>query len=297
MLLAGVCTFAGCNENDASPEEPPVGGNGQGSSPAAIERYYKPITETSGTALLGELHDLITTTHTHYSSYSECRDKAPITDYAEGGKSIIEFYTHETIEHYINDISTPGNQGTWNREHDWPKALSGGLWGTDGGGADMHHIRPSEVKMNGDRGNSKYGEVTGGSPIYSKTTSGANSKIGGYHKGGVFEPLDDAKGDVARILFYVYTHYNTYANVHGTTNGNTNGQTESYFGTLHFTDVISASSEAAAVQLLLEWNELDPVDEIETKRNEEVYKIQRNRNPFIDHPEYADAIWGEGGAA
>ena len=125
-----------------------------------------------------------------------------------------------------------------------------------------------------------------------KTESGADSQLGGYHAGGVFEPLDEVKGDVARILFYVYTHYNTYANVHGTTNGNTNGQTANYFGTLHFTDVVSASSEAEAIALLLEWNELDPVDEIETKRNEEVYKIQGNRNPFIDCAGWADAVWG-----
>ncbi len=297
MLLFGVCTFAGCNKGETPAVEPSSETPSDDKKPALpsdAEKYYSSLTATSGNALLGALHDLITTTHTHYSSYSECRDKAPITDYAQGGKSIVEFYTHETIVEYTQ---TGSDAGRWNREHVWPKALSGGLWGTDGGGADMHHIRPSEVKMNSVRADSKYGEVTGGSPIYSKTTSGANSKIGGYQKGGVFEPLDEVKGDVARIVFYVYTHYNTYANVHGTTNGATNGQTESYFGTLHFTDVISASSEAAAIELLLQWNSDDPVDSIETKRNAEVYKIQRNRNPFIDHPEYANAIWGDGGAA
>ncbi len=258
---------------------------------AGTETYYAPITAASGTELLGQIHDLITTTHTYYASYSDCRDYAPTTDYAEGGKSIVEFYTHETIVEYTK---TGSDAGRWNREHVWPKSLSNNLWkgsNTVGGGADMHHIRPSEVKMNGVRGDDLYGEVTGGSAIYSKTVAGADSKLGGYHAGGVFEPNDNVKGDVARILFYVYTHYNTYANVHGTTNGNTNGQTENYFGTLNFTHIVSASSEAAAIELLLRWNALDPVDEIETKRNEEVFKIQHNRNPFIDHPELASAIW------
>ena len=259
-----------------------------GGKAQAAEDYYVPITAEGGDELLGQLHDLITTTHTRYSSYENCRDYAKTTDPALNGEDgIVEFYTHETIRYYINDISA--SSGTWNREHVWPKSLSGGKWGTDGAGADMHHIRPSEQKMNSSRGNDKFGEVASGSPVYSKTTSGANSQLGGYHAGGVFEPLDFAKGDAARIVMYVYTHYNTYANVHGTTNG---GGNSSYFGNLPITNIISASSQEAAFALLLEWNELDPVDEIETLRNEEVFKFQHNRNPFIDHPEYVRMIWG-----
>lgn len=263
--------------------------------PAAGERranaasdYYAAVTASHGEELLGQLHDLVTTTHTHYTSYSECRDNAHTTDFAEGGeKSVIEFYTHETIVEYTKNGS---DAGRWNREHVWPKSLSNGLWGTEGGGSDMHHIRPSEVKMNSQRGNDKFGEVEKGGEVYSKATDGKNSQLGGHRAGGVFEPLDEAKGDAARIVFYVYLHYNTYSNVFGTTNGK--GQ-ESYFGTLRFTDIVSAKDEAEAVALLLEWNALDPVDAIETTRNEAVCSLQGNRNPFIDHPEYAEAIWGE----
>ena len=260
----------------------------------AEEDYYAPITATKGEELLGQIHDLITTTHGHYTTYADCRDYGHTTDYAEGGKmSIIEFYTHETIVEYTQN---GGDAGRWNREHVWPKACSNDLWKKisnpeSGGGADLHHIRPTEVKMNSAREDDKYGETLNGSPVYSKTISGTDSQIGGYHAGGVFEPLDNVKGDVARILFYVYTHYNTYSNVHGTTNGNTDSQTANYFGTLKFTNVMAASSEEAAIELLLKWNELDPVDDIETTRNKEVFKIQGNRNPFIDHPEYADMIW------
>ncbi len=258
---------------------------------AADADYYAPITATAGEELLGQLHDLITTTHTHYSSYDECRDNAKKTDPALGGEEgIVEFYTHEPIRYYLNDYSTPENRGTWNREHVWPKSLSGGLWGTNGAGADMHHIRPSEVKMNSERGNDKFGEVDGGGEVYSKTTDGKNSRLGGHHAGGVFEPLDNVKGDAARIVLYVYTHYNTYANVHGSTDGN---GASYYFGALRFTNIIAASSEEAAAELLLSWNELDPVDEIERTRNEAAFEIQGNRNPFIDHPEYAEAIWGD----
>ena len=258
---------------------------------AADADYYAPITATAGEELLGQLHDLITTTHTHYSSYSECRDNAKKTDPALGGEEgIVEFYTHEPIRYYLNDYSTPENRGTWNREHVWPKSLSGGLWGTNGAGSDLHHIRPSEVKMNSERGNDKFGEVNGGGEVYSKTTDGKNSRLGGHHAGGVFEPLDNVKGDAARIVLYLYTHYNKAENVHGTTNGKGEAR---YFGTLKFTNIIAASSEEAAAELLLSWNELDPVDDIERTRNEAAFEIQGNRNPFVDRPEYAEAIWGD----
>ena len=253
---------------------------------AAIGTYYAPITAKSGTALLAQVHDLITKTHTTYTTYNNCRDYGPKTDPGLDGKGALEFYTHETV------MSFSGTAGTWNREHVWCQSLSNGMWGTDGGGSDMHHIRPSEATLNSKRGNNKYGVATGSrEEAYSKTTSGTNSKLGGHLGGGAFEPLDNVKGDVARIVMYVYTHYNSYKNsIFGglaTTNGS-GGK----FGTLNFTHVMMASNEDAAIKLLLEWNKKDPVDPIETYRNEEVYKIQGNRNPFIDHPEYADAIWG-----
>ncbi|MDE7108218.1 MAG: endonuclease, partial [Clostridiales bacterium] len=134
----------------------------------------------------------------------------------------------------------------------------------------------------------KFGIVTGGKEAWSRNSSKENVALGGHVNSSAFEPLDKVKGDVARIVLYVYTHYNTYANVHGTTNGKQSG----VFGTLQFTNIMAPSSESAAIQLLIEWNAMDPVDQIEITRNDEVYKIQGNRNPFIDHPEYVNAIWG-----
>ncbi len=266
-------------------------GQARGTYAAAAEGdYYAPVTAAEGEALLGQLHDLITTTHTSYISYKACKEKVPITDPGLDGNGVLEFYTHESLTVYVGDVDAAGS---WNREHVWPQSLSS-LWGEEGGGSDLHHIRPSEKQMNSTRGNDKFGEVTNGGEVYSKKAGGENSQLGGYHAGGVFEPLDSVKGDVARIVMYLYTHYNTYSNVGGTTNGSGGDSVERFFGTLHFTDVVSASSEAAAVEMLLEWNKLDAVDEIETRRNEEAFKIQGNRNPFIDHPEYADAVWKNG---
>lgn len=254
---------------------------------AAAGDYYDGITATGGTALLGQLHDLITTTHTKYTTYDNCKDPNIIkkTDAGSNTSSVAEFYSQADIASTWGS----GNNGTWNREHVWCQSLSNGLWGTSGGGSDLHHIRPVESRLNSTRGNDPYGEVTGGNALYYKDAKGNNIALAGYDKGGVFEPLDEVKGDIARIVLYVYTHYNTYSNVYGTTNG---GGKSSYFGTLSITKIISASSEKAAFELLSAWNTLDPVDEREQNRNEAVYEIQGNRNPYIDHPEYVNAIWG-----
>lgn len=250
----------------------------------AAPDYYAPITASGGDELLGQVHDLITETHDYYSSYDDCKKKGTETDPGEGNDTVMEFYTHIDISASKWDVS-----GGWNREHVWPKSDSNGLWGTSGGGSDLHHVRPAEKDLNNSRGNKLYGEV---GPNGTEEYTSVSNVLGGHSNGSTFEPLDNVKGDVARIVMYVYTHYNTYSNVHGTTNGGKGGP----FGTLNFKHIVSASSETAAQKMLLQWNRLDPVDAIETRRNEAAYEIQGNRNPFIDHPEYADAIWGDGSA-
>ncbi|MGN1040992.1 MAG: endonuclease [Candidatus Fimimonas sp.] len=253
----------------------------------SVESYYANVTATSGTALLGQLHDLITTTHTRYTTYDDCKNPTYVkkTDAGSNASSVLEFYSQADIASSWGGGST----GTWNREHVWCQSLSNGLWGTSGGGSDLHHIRPVETTLNSARGNNKFGEVVDGTAAYYKDSNKNPVALGGYNKSGVFEPLDSVKGDVARIVMYVYTHYNNYNNVGGTTNGKGSAN---YFGTLNFTNVISASSEDAAIQLLLKWNKNDPVDDSERNRNDAVAEIEGNRNPFVDNEQYADAIWG-----
>ncbi|MDE6666822.1 MAG: endonuclease [Clostridia bacterium] len=262
----------------------------------AATNYYSDITAKSGTALLGQLHDLITTKRTKYSTYNDCKIKGSTTDPGSASNTVMEFYTHIDI---VDDTAHWDVSGGWNREHVWPKADSNGLWKSEtvGGGSDLHHVRPAEKVINNSRANKLYGTVgTGGKKEY---PFGINV-LGGYSNSTTFEPMDNVKGDVARILMYVYTHYNTYTNSifggNATTNGSSkvSGYLSSYFGTLNYTHIIAASSESAAIKLLLQWNKLDPVDQIEINRNEAVYKIQGNRNPFIDNETYAEAIWGNG---
>ena len=253
---------------------------------AAVGNYYSSVTADSGTQLLGQLHDLMVKTHSDYTTYGDCSNPTYVkkTDPGSSSSYVMEFYSQADIDSSWGS----GASGTWNREHVWPKSLSNGLWtdignGGKGGGADMHHIRPAEVVVNSTRGNHKFGVASGGKTVYYKSIAAGKCDS----SADTFEPINDVKGDVARIVMYVYMHYNKASNVSGSSSDN------SYFGTLNFSNVMSAN-ETEAKKLLLEWNKADPVDDVERTRNEAVYEIQGNRNPFIDHPEYAEAIWGDG---
>ena len=148
---------------------------------------------------------------------------------------------------------------SWNREHVWPK--SKGWFNEDGAGCDIHHIRPEDVSVNSIHGNLPYGEVSNGTAVKCCGETVA------YKTSSYFEPLDDFKGDVARIIFYLLVRYS---------------QSDSY----------PITNVAQSLNMLLEWHESDPVDDFEIARNERSYSIQNNRNPFIDHPEFASMIWG-----
>ena len=149
----------------------------------------------------------------------------------------------------------------WNREHVWPKSLGG--FETSGPGADLHHIRPTENKTNSDRGNKKYGIANGGT-----VSKGNLSGLTGGKYVSYYEPLDNVKGDVARICLYVYVRYGG-----------------SYSKCSSITNVFQS------VDVLLEWCALDPVDTWEMGRNEVVEAYQGNRNVFIDYPEFAWLIF------
>jgi hypothetical protein len=154
---------------------------------------------------------------------------------------------------------------TWNREHVWPKSL--GWFDETGAGADIHHIRPTDNNANSSRGNKPYGEVEH-SDSNKKTTniSGFGAVHYGYATKDYFEPLDQVKGDIARIIFYLMVRYEE-------------------------ADNYTFSTIAQSKEMLLRWNEQDPVDDFERYRNEQGYLIQGNRNPFIDHPEFIIMIY------
>lgn len=269
-----------------------------------VSTYYQDITATSGKPLAGQLHDLITSTHRTYTTYADngANGYQQETDrYYENGSPvsgyIYEFYSGVKWPDgwYPNAKDT---RGGYNREHVWCQSKSTGLWGETGGGGDMHHIRPSETRLNSARGNNPFGEVPNreSNKTYAKFGDNATYALGGYVSGGTFEPLDNKKGDVARIVLYLYLHYNSYS-VSSLFDGyaSTNGSgSSSYFATtlMPLTNITANNTEEDALKMLLRWNSSDPVDDIERRRNDKVATYQGNRNPFIDNSNYANLIWG-----
>ena len=250
--------------------------------------YYSSITATGGTTLLGQLHDLSNEKHTTYNAYNAISTTNCInTDPYENTSYVMDFYSGAPTKNQVTSSGTVG----WNREHVWCQNLSNGLFGESGAGADIQHLRPTIPQINSDRGNKKYGELNNSGTASTATDANGNTVYGGYYTSSTFQPMANKKGDAARIIMYLYMHYNKASNVGGSSTD------KSYFGTLNFTHVMAPSTESAAIQLLLTWNSSDPVDSIETTRNEEAAKITGCRNPFIDHPEYANLIWGSGSSS
>ncbi|AGF26368.1 extracellular ribonuclease [Bacillus velezensis M27] len=229
---------------------------------ADTETYYKEASGKSGTALKSALHRIISG-HTKLS-YSQVWNALKETDEDPANpNNVILLYTQESRAKSKNG----GSVGDWNREHVWAK--SHGNFGTAAGpGTDIHHLRPADVQVNSARGNMDFDN--GGSE-YPKAP-------GNYYDGDSWEPRDEVKGDVARMLFYMAVRYeggDGYPDLE--LNDKTGNGSAPYMGKL---------------SVLLKWNKQDPVDSKEKRRNEIIYEdYQHNRNPFIDHPEWADEIW------
>ncbi len=169
----------------------------------------------------------------------------------------------------------------FNREHSFPKSWFGGSTSQGTPGTDLFHVIPTDKKVNSVRGNQPFGETN--SPSY---TSANGSKYGPSSvdsiNGDVFEPINTYKGDFARTYFYMATRYGSQIN------GWANTTTESR---IVLSDTSWASFKAPYLRMLIKWHKNDPVSQKEIERNNAVYLIQGNRNPYIDHPEYVDEIW------
>lgn len=234
--------------------------------------YYDAATGLIGAPLKTALHKIIRG-HTE-RSYAQLWTDFQTTDKTSAGK-VWDMYSNCTFTYGTNQCGSYSVEcDCYNREHSMPNSWWGGT--TDTMYTDLFHLVPTDGKVNGMRSNFPFGEVT--NPTY---TSGNGSKLGpcsfpGY-SGTVFEPIDEYKGDFARNYFYLATRYETKI---GSWNSDMlAGNTYPVFTTW-------------AVNLLLAWSAQDTVSPKEIARNNAIYGIQHNRNPFIDHPEWANAIWG-----
>ncbi|MET8566660.1 endonuclease [Streptomyces sp. NPDC004783] len=224
--------------------------------------YYKDAIGKTGSALKSSLHTIID--DQTKLSYSAVWDALKNTDQdpANSG-NVILLYSGISRSKSLNG----GDTGDWNREHVWAK--SHGDFGTSiGPGTDLHHLRPEDVQVNSIRGNKDFDN--GGSAVSNGGGSLTDSDS--------FEPRDAVKGDVARMIFYMAVRYegdDGWPDLE--VNSSVNNGSNPYIGKL---------------AVLKAWNAEDPPDAFEQRRNQVIYdSYQHNRNPFVDHPEWVEAIW------
>lgn len=252
--------------------------------PSDYGGYYAKTTIYDENASSGDitisLHNLMIETHTYYNTYNECYE------YSEAGADLDDsgnlelFWSGRSVAKTYN----------YNREHVWPRSKSNGLFkdvsgDTKGAGSDLHHIRPTDPATNSAHWAWGYGEIADlNNPSDQETLFEAGVEAGIICPSQrIYEPKDEFKGDVARILMYVYVHYND-------ANG---GLTNQYTGALGFGSIFYDGYGIMEIyDLLLDWNESDPVSDIEKSRNEYIYSIQGNRNPFIDYPSLMSVCLG-----
>ena len=241
--------------------------------------YYKSAYGKSDEALMTALRNIIYS-HSEVSYTSGLLSAFKKADTDNQGY-IIDIYSNCRYRPSDNGSSASHVGEGYNREHSFPRSWFGGEVAPMN--TDVFHIYPTDIKVNSQRSNYPYGVCANGTRLtYGNYV--AKGKLGtctypGY-RGTVFEPDDEYKGDLARSYFYMVTCYkNELPSWPGSDQLNYSANKYKAFSTW-------------TINMLMEWTRLDPVSEKEIKRNNAVHGIQGNRNPFIDHPELAEYIWG-----
>lgn len=245
----------------------------------SMQSYYKSINGKSGAALKTELSRIIG--NPQVLTYRELWDAFRKTDATPDGK-VWDIYSDNPkgkTAHYFTFRKEQCGHYTaegdcYNREHSFPKSW---FYRAEPMMSDLFHIYPTDGFVNNKRSNYPYGEVG----IFSyQSTNG--SKLGrntfGNYRGYVFEPIDEYKGDLARTYFYMITAYENQISKWRSPQLNKT----TYPG---FSDW--------ALELFIKWHRQDPVSDKERARNEAVYNLQGNRNPYIDFPNLAEYVWGK----
>lgn len=264
--------------------------------------YYDSTSGLTGEALKDALNDIITN-HTEFDYTHSTRTDIwdilrDVDEDPDNPDNVLLFYSGFSWPKECQDTTTPPDycyeedtQIEWNREHIWSKS-HGEFEHEDGSSAyalgahtDAHHLVPAERRMNSIKNNRYFDDCHDGID----DTNVEDRGFGNYTCGEwFFEPRDEVKGDVARMLFYMAVRYE--------------GETGDYIDLELIADLKELVPDQhiqdnrlpyyGNLAVLLRWHIEDPVDEWELLRNEAIYQFQGNRNPFIDHPEWVALIWG-----
>jgi len=238
---------------------------------AQIPEYYQSVNfSLEGNELMEQLRWLVTTTHTTELSYTPgVWDALKQTDLdPDNQENVLLIYGFDDHDgDFITDRTRSVDEnctqsdcsGLWNREHVVARSQANPSLPLSGPGTDVHNLRACDALMNERRGNRRFADGSGNSHITSI---------------GDFYPGDEWKGDVARMLMYMYLRYDQQCLPEFASNG-----TQTF------------DPDGIMIDILLVWNAEDPVSEYEIIRNEVLEELQGNRNPFIDNPYLATRIW------
>ncbi|SDQ70854.1 Por secretion system C-terminal sorting domain-containing protein [Chryseobacterium soldanellicola] len=248
--------------------------------------YYSSANGLSGASLKTALSTIITNGHQDkgYNGLWTGYKTTDIDKTYENDGSIMDIYSEKptTVDPYkftpgtsqCGTYSVEGN--CYNREHIVPQSLFNEASPMV---SDINFIRATDGKVNGMRSNYPFGKV-GTATFTSKNGSKLGNSVSSGYSGVVFEPIDEFKGDVARMIFYFVTRYQSKLSTFSS--GNMLGNTA------------FPGLQTWELNVLLAWNSQDPVSQAEINRNNASYTYQGNRNPFIDNPSYVNQIWGSG---
>lgn len=223
--------------------------------------YYDDAAGLTGESLKTALHNIIKD-HTEFP-YSQTDELLKETDEdPDNPNNVILLYKGTSQA----KSSFGGNPDDWNREHVWAKS-HGDFGDNPPCGTDLHHMKPTDASVNADRGNKDFDN---GGTQHPEAT-------GCYYDDDSWEPRDEVKGDVARMIFYMSVRYEGGS-----------GEPD-----LEVVDWVNSAPdpEHGKFSALYQWHQDDPPDAFEINRNNVIYSYQDNRNPFIDHPEYLILIY------
>lgn len=259
--------------------------------------YYNSATGLTGYALKTELKNIITANYDG-QTYNDLRDLYEISDndeYYDNGNdvnTILDIYSENPSgqdPYNFGRFALSDRCGNYaregdchNREHIFPQGFFNQ---NEPMRSDAHHVVPTDGFVNGGRGSLPFGEVNGSSSRVDTYQNGSRrgpSNTAGYN-GDVFEPIDEFKGDVARMMLYFATRYEDNFNDSSwdspnATNDPRDGSRNQFY-------------EQWQIDLLIDWHTQDPVSQREIDRNDDVYDYQNNANPYIDNPQYVTMIW------
>lgn len=246
--------------------------------------YYSSANGLTGASLKTALSTIITNGHQDkgYNGLWTAYKTTDIDKNYENDGSILDIYSENPngTDPYkyapgTNQCGTYSVEGNcYNREHVIPQSLFNQASPMV---SDINFIRATDGKVNGMRSNYPYGKV-GTATFTSKNGSKLGNSVSSGYSGIVFEPINEFKGDVARMILYFVTRY------------------QSKLSTFSSGNILGSSAfpglQTWELNVLLAWHNQDPVSQAEINRNNASYTYQGNRNPFIDNPSYVNQIWG-----